>query len=237
MLARDFDLVHISVGDMFRWHVQNRTKLGTKVQRYMKEGRLVPDEMVADVVKARLDIHDWRHGFVLDGFPRNAAQAEFFLETYDIDAVIAIDLPEEAAIARMQSRRLCSSCGLDYNLIQLRPKVVDVCDNCGGRLVTRADDTPEAIRARLRDYRDKTQPILDLLREKEMIVTRRRHAGARRGAGRDAAQAGADARAGRGESRPGAGRRRLKGSDLEVRRSRRPCATSRSDPGRTTSPS
>jgi len=171
LLARDFDLVHISVGDMFRWHVQNRTKLGTKVQRYMKEGRLVPDEMVADVVKARLDIHDWRHGFVLDGFPRNAAQAEFFLETYDIDAVIAIELPEETAIARVQSRRLCASCGLDYNLIQLRPKVVDVCDNCGGRLVTRADDTPEAVRRRLRDYREKTQPILDLLREKEMIVT------------------------------------------------------------------
>ena len=136
----------------------------------MKEGRLVPDEMVADVVKARLDIHDWRHGFVLDGFPRNGAQAEFFLENYDIDAVIAIELPEEAAIVRMQSRRLCSGCGLDYNLIQLRPQVADVCDNCGGRLVTRADDTPEAIRARLRDYREKTQPILDLLREKEMIV-------------------------------------------------------------------
>ena len=171
LLAKDFDLVHISVGDLFRWHVQNRTKLGTKVQRYMKEGRLVPDEMVSDIVKWRLDIHDWRHGFVLDGFPRNAAQAEFFLENYDIDAVIAIELPEEAAIARMQSRRLCSGCGLDYNLIQLRPKVPDVCDNCGGRLVTRADDTPEAIRARLRDYREKTQPILDLLREKELIVT------------------------------------------------------------------
>ncbi len=157
MLARDFELVHISVGDIFRWHVQNRTKLGTKVQRYMKEGRLVPDEMVSDVVKDRLDIHDWRYGFVLDGFPRNAAQAEFFLENYDIDAVIAIELPEEAAIARMQSRRLCSGCGLDYNLIQLRPKVADVCDNCGGKLVTRPDDTPEAIRARLRDYREKTR--------------------------------------------------------------------------------
>jgi len=170
MLARDFDLVHISVGDLFRWHVQSRTKLGTKVQRYMKEGRLVPDEMVSDIVKWRLDIHDWRVGFVLDGFPRNAAQAEFFLENYDIDAVIAIELPEDAAIARMQSRRLCSSCGLDYNLIQLRPKVLDVCDNCGGRLVPRPDDTPEAIRERLHDYREKTQPILDLLREKEMIV-------------------------------------------------------------------
>ena len=170
MLARDFDLVHISVGDIFRWHVQNRTKLGTKVQRYMNEGRLVPDEMVADVVKERLDIHDWRYGFVLDGFPRNAPQTEFFLENYDMDAVIALELPEEAAIERMQSRRLCQGCGLDYNLLQLRPKVPEVCDNCGGRLVPRADDTPEAIRKRLADYREKTAPILELLRVKELIV-------------------------------------------------------------------
>jgi adenylate kinase len=170
MLARGFDLVHISVGDIFRWHVQNRTKLGTRVQRYMNEGRLVPDEMVAEVVKWRLEIHDWRHGFVLDGFPRNAAQAGFFLENYDIDAVIVIELTEETAIARIQSRRLCSSCGLDYNLIQLRPHVPSVCDNCGGRLVTRADDTPEAIHTRLAEYREKTRPILDLLSEKQLIV-------------------------------------------------------------------
>ena len=170
MLAKDFDLVHISVGDIFRWHVQNRTKLGTRVKRYMNEGRLVPDEMVADVMKWRLEAHDWRYGFVLDGFPRNAAQTEFFLENYDIDAVIAIELEEEAAIQRIQSRRLCSSCGLDYSLIQLRPHVASVCDNCGGRLVPRADDTPEAVRVRLQEYRDKTRPILDLLREKELIV-------------------------------------------------------------------
>ena len=171
LLARGFGLVHISVGDIFRWHVQNRTKLGTRVQRYMNEGRLVPDEMVAEIVKWRLEIHDWRHGFVLDGFPRNAAQTEFFLENYDIDAVIAIELPEATAIDRIQSRRLCSSCGLDYNLIQLRPHVASICDNCGGRLVTREDDTPEAIKTRLAEYREKTRPILDLLREKELIVT------------------------------------------------------------------
>jgi adenylate kinase len=170
LLCRDYDLVHISVGDIFRWHIGHKTKLGSKVQRYIKEGRLVPDEMVDDVVKDRLDVHDWRYGFVLDGFPRNVAQAEFFLENYDMDAVIALELPEEAAIERMQSRRLCSGCGLDYNLIQLRPRVPDICDNCGGRLVTRPDDTPEAIRSRLRDYREKTRPILDLLQEKELIV-------------------------------------------------------------------
>jgi adenylate kinase len=170
LLARGFDLVHISVGDIFRWHVQNRTKLGTRVKRYMTEGRLVPDEMVAEVVKSRLEIHDWRFGFVLDGFPRNAAQTEFFLENYDIDAVIAIELEEDTALARIQSRRLCSSCGLDYSLIQLRPNVPSVCDNCGGRLVPREDDTPEAVRTRLAEYREKTRPILDLLREKELIV-------------------------------------------------------------------
>jgi adenylate kinase len=169
MLAKDFDLVHISVGDIFRWHVQNRTKLGTKVQRYMKEGRLVPDEMVADVVKTRLDIHDWRHGFVLDGFPRNGAQAEFFLENYDIDAVIAIELPEEAAIARMQSRRLCSSCGLDYNLIQLRPQVAEVCDNCGGRLVPGPTTRPRRS-APARDYREKTQLIRTSAREGAIVT-------------------------------------------------------------------
>lgn len=170
LLCKGYDLVHISVGDIFRWHIGHKTKLGSKVQRYLNEGRLVPDEMVADVVKERLNVHDWRYGFVLDGFPRNAPQAEFFLENFDIDAVIALELPEEAAIERMQSRRLCQGCGLDYNLIQLRPKVPEVCDNCGGRLLPRDDDTPAAIRKRLADYREKTAPILELFREKELIV-------------------------------------------------------------------
>jgi len=170
LLCRGYDLVHISVGDIFRWHAGHRTKLGSKVQRYLNQGRLVPDEMAADVVRERLEIHDWRFGFVLDGFPRNAPQAEFFLENYDIDAVIALELPEEEAIQRVQSRRLCSGCGLDYNLLQLRPNVPEVCDNCGGRLVPREDDTPQSIRERLRNYREKTAPILVLLRDKELIV-------------------------------------------------------------------
>jgi len=170
LLCKGYDLVHISVGDIFRWHIGHKTKIGSKVQRYLNQGRLVPDEMVAEVVKDRLGMHDWRYGFVLDGFPRNGPQAEFFLEHFDINAVIALELAEEAAIERMQSRRLCQGCGLDYNLIQLRPKVAEVCDNCGGRLVPRDDDTPAAIRKRLADYREKTAPILALLQEKELIV-------------------------------------------------------------------
>ena len=136
MLAREFDLTQIAVGDIFRWHVQNHTKLGAQVRRTMAEGRLVDDDMVEAVVRQRLVDHDWNYGFVVDGFPRNARQAEFFLESYDIDGVIYLDLPDEEVRRRVMARRLCSNCGMDYNLIALTPKVLDRCDVCGGHLVT-----------------------------------------------------------------------------------------------------
>lgn len=170
MLAKDFDLVHISVGDIFRWQVQNHTKLGARVKRIVAAGHLVPDEMVNEVVVERLDAHDWNYGFILDGFPRNANQAMFFLERYDVDAVLLIEVPDAIVLERIMSRRLCSGCGLDYNLIFHRPAVADVCDVCKGRLVARADDNPEAVRGRLLDYREKTQPIIDLFRQKELVV-------------------------------------------------------------------
>jgi len=170
LLARDFDLVHISVGDIFRWHVQNHSKLGARVKRIVASGQLVPDEVVQEVVQARLERHDWNYGFILDGFPRNATQAEFFLESYDIDAVILIEVPEHVVLERILSRRLCPGCGLDYNLIFHRPAVEDTCDVCKSKLVVRADDTPDAVRDRLRDYDEKTKPLLDILRRKEIIV-------------------------------------------------------------------
>lgn len=170
MLKKDFDLVHISVGDIFRWNIQNHTKLGARVKRIVASGELVPDELVDEIVRTRLDQHDWNYGFILDGFPRNRPQAEFFLETYDIDAVIHIVVPDSVVMERILSRRLCSGCGLDYNLIYHRPAVADVCDVCKGTLVPRPDDTPEAVRGRLTDYHVKTEPILDLFRQKALIV-------------------------------------------------------------------
>lgn len=170
MLAQDLDLVHISVGDIFRWHIQSHTKLGARVKRVMAEGQLVSDEMVQEVMQYRLDQHDWNYGFILDGFPRNVAQALFFLESYDTDAVILVDVPDAVVIERILSRRLCSGCGLDYNLIYHRPAVADTCDVCKGKLVQRADDSPEAVRDRIRDYHEKTKPILDLFRRKEAVV-------------------------------------------------------------------
>ena len=171
LLAGDLDLVHISVGDIFRWNVQHHTKLGAQVRRTMASGELVGDEMAEAVTAQRLSEHDWNYGFLIDGFPRNARQAEFFLESYDIDAVIHLNMPDSEVRRRVLARRLCSGCGLDYNLIASRPAVPDTCDVCGGTLVAREDDTPEALEVRIREYHQRTKPVLDLFRRKEFVVT------------------------------------------------------------------
>ena len=170
LLAESYDLVHVSVGDIFRWNVQHHTKLGAQVRRVVASGQLVDDELVETVVRDRLALHDWNYGFIVDGFPRNARQAEFFLETYDIDGVINLELPESEVERRVLGRRLCSGCGLDYNLIGHRPAVDDVCDVCRGTLVMRPDDTPEALAVRLHDYHEKTVPVIELFQRKEFVA-------------------------------------------------------------------
>jgi adenylate kinase len=171
LLARDLDLTQISVGDIFRWNVQNHTKLGAQVRRIMAAGALVDDDLVESVVRGRLTEHDWNYGFIVDGFPRNRRQAEFFLESYDIDGVIHLDLPDEEVQRRVLARRLCSRCGADYNLIAHRPENEDTCDVCGGQLTSREDDTPDALTSRLRDYHEKTNPVLELFARKEFVFT------------------------------------------------------------------
>jgi adenylate kinase len=170
LLAADFDLVHISVGDIFRLNVEQHTKLGAQVRRIMAVGALVDDELVESIVRQRLQDHDWNYGFIVDGFPRNRRQAEFFLESYDIDGVILLELPDEEVSRRVLSRRLCADCGLDYNLLGRRPDIPDICDACGGKLVAREDDNPEALAARLRDYHAKTSPIIELFERKEFVA-------------------------------------------------------------------
>src|SRR5215831_17407950 len=169
LLAADLDLVHISVGDIFRWNVQNHTKMGALVRRTMAAGELVGDDLVESVVRERLTQHDWNFGFIVDGFPRNRPQAEFFLESYDIDGVIVLDLPDSEVRRRVLNRRVCPACGINYNLIDSTPKVPGQCDSCGAQLVTREDDTEEALAVRLRDYHEKTNPVIELFRRKEYV--------------------------------------------------------------------
>jgi adenylate kinase len=171
MLATDFDLEHIAVGDIFRWNVQHRTKLGAHVRRTMAAGLLIGDDLVEAVVKQRLGEHDWNYGFVIDGVPRSERQAEFFLESYDLDGVIYLDLPDSEVERRVLARRLCASCGMDYNLIDNSPSNDGRCDACGGELIRREDDTEEALAVRLREYHEKTNPVLDIFRRKEYVIT------------------------------------------------------------------
>ena len=171
LLAEDLELEHLSVGDIFRWNVQHRTKLGAQVKRIIAAGHLVDDDIVESIIRDRLASHDWNYGFIIDGFPRNAAQAEFFLESYDIDGVINLHLPDEEVQRRVLARRLCGQCGLDYNLIAHRPREDDTCDVCGGRLLARDDDTPDALAIRLRDYHEKTRPLIEIFQRKEFVAT------------------------------------------------------------------
>ena len=171
LLAQDFELEHISVGDVFRWNVQHHTKLGAQVRRTMASGRLVGDDLVESVVHDRLTAHDWNYGFIVDGFPRNARQAEFFLEGYDIDGVVNLDLPDDEVQRRVLSRRICSQCGVDYNLIAHRPARAGICDLCGGALVAREDDNAEALARRVAEYHEQTRPLIEIFERKEYVAT------------------------------------------------------------------
>src|SRR5580704_7585025 len=132
----------------------------------MASGLLVGDDLVENVVKQRLSEHDWNYGFIIDGFPRNERQAEFFLESYDIDGVIHLDLPDSEVARRVLARRLCAGSGIDYS-----PSADGKCDACGGELIRREDDTEEALAVRLREYHGKTNPVLEIFRRKEYVIT------------------------------------------------------------------
>jgi adenylate kinase len=170
MLTTEFGLVHINVGEIIRWNIENHTKVAARINRLVASGQMVPDEIIEEIVGHRLDEHDWNFGFVLDGFPRNHAQTMFFLESYDADAVIHIRIPDDVVLKRVLSRRLCNRCNLDYNLIYHRPAVADTCDICGGELEKRPDDNKASISERIKDYHNKTEPVLDLFRQKELVI-------------------------------------------------------------------
>ena len=149
LLAEQFGFIHISVGDIFRWNVRNHTKLGSRVTRITEEGRLVSDEIVENVVRERLELHDWRYGFVLDGFPRTPTQAMYLFENWNLDRAIYLDLDDKTVRKRVMSRA----------------KVGE-----GSGFTKRADDNPEALRRRLGEYHDKTRPMLDLFAERDLLL-------------------------------------------------------------------
>ncbi len=170
LLAKSYDLVRISVGDIFRWNIRNHTKLGARVRRWVEAGQLAPDDVVVEVAKLRLEQHDWNYGFVLDGCPASCGQAEFLLESYDIDGVIWLQGPEEVSLERLSNLVICPGCGLDYNLLSRPRHFETTCEICGAKLVNRQSPSVEEAQDRLRDYREKLEPVLELFRQKELVV-------------------------------------------------------------------
>ena len=158
-LAAELGIAHLSTGDLLRAAVADRTGLGREAEGYMAAGQLVPDDLVVRILRERLDHPDTSDGFLLDGFPRNLPQAELLERFVPVGPVVAFEIPEEYLLERLVNRRTCPTCRTVYNLRNAPPRSPGVCDRDGAALEQRPDDRPEAVRTRLRVYREQTAPL------------------------------------------------------------------------------
>ena len=164
-LVEKYNIPQISTGDIFRKNIKEGTELGKKAQEYTNSGRLVPDELVVELVKDRLQQEDCKNGYLLDGFPRTIFQAEQldkFLEEQgqELDAVINFEVGKETLMKRLTGRRLCKDCGASYHIAFSPPAKEGVCDKCGGPLEQRKDDTRETAEKRIKIYEESTAPLI-----------------------------------------------------------------------------
>jgi len=169
-LSKKYTIPKISVGDLFRSAIKDRTELGKRIKDYVSSGELVPDEIVIELVKNRLEENDCKRGFLLDGYPRTVPQAEAMMKFKKIDVALNFVAPDEVIMERIGGRRTCSKCGAIYHIKNVPPTIEGVCDRCTGRLVQRSDEKPEVIKNRLVVYREKTKPVSDYLRNKGLLV-------------------------------------------------------------------
>jgi adenylate kinase len=170
-LAKTLDIPHLSTGDMLRAAAARGTPLGRKAEEFMDRGLLVPDDLVLSILRERLEAPDARRGFILDGYPRNLAQAQSLAEITPIDHVLYFEIPESVLVERLSQRRSCPTCGTVYNLTTSPPRTPGRCDRDGTPLIQRADDAEEAVRTRLGVYREVTIPLLDLYRRQGRLRT------------------------------------------------------------------
>lgn len=177
-LSREYSLVHISTGDIFRENIKNETELGKKANEYISKGQLVPDELTIDLVKNRLSQDDVKNGAILDGFPRTAHQAEelekFIKNNNQMDTVaVLLDIPDEDLVKRVVNRVICSnkSCGAIYNTEFRKPKVDGICDICGSKLEKRTDDNEKTVRDRLNVYHNNSKEIIEYYNKENVLFT------------------------------------------------------------------
>jgi adenylate kinase len=174
-ISEQHNIPHISTGDILRENVREDTPLGKKAKAYMDKGALVPDSVLIDIIKDRLQKPDTRKGFLLDGFPRTLPQAESLdgiLDDInkDLNAVVDIEVGTLELVKRLSGRLTCRNCGATYNVKTNPPKSDNICDACGGELYQRADDTENAIRNRIDVYKKQTSPLIDYYKKKGILV-------------------------------------------------------------------
>ncbi|MCK5397448.1 MAG: adenylate kinase [Thermoplasmata archaeon] len=160
-LVEKYNLPQISTGDLLRKAVAEGTELGKIAKEYMDAGKLGPDDLILSLVKERMDKPDCAGGYILDGYPRNLAQAEAMEKLATVDVVINLNVPMEELVNRLTSRRTCGKCNAVYNLTARPPKVDGKCDTCGGDLYQRDDDNVETVSKRLETYNSQTAPLID----------------------------------------------------------------------------
>jgi adenylate kinase len=170
VLSEKYVIPTISVGDLFRREIKDGSELGKRIRDYVSRGDLVPDEIVIDLVKNRLEQDDCKNGFILDGYPRTVPQTEAMMKFKKIDVALNFFAPDEVIMSRIGGRRTCKKCGAIYHIRNVPPTIEGVCDRCSGRLIQRTDEKLEVIQNRLLVYREKTKPVIDYLRTKGLIA-------------------------------------------------------------------
>lgn len=174
LISERYVIPHISTGDIFRKNITEKTPLGIEAKRYIDNGQLVPDDVTIGIVKDRLGMSDCKNGFLLDGFPRTAMQAEAldsFLSNngQKIDTALLIDVPREFILERMTGRRVCPKCGASYHVKFNPSKVEGKCDVCDNSLIQRKDDTESTVKERLDVYDKQTQPLIQYYKEQNKL--------------------------------------------------------------------
>lgn len=174
-IKEEYNLNHISTGDIFRANIFQGTELGLQAKAYAEQGKLVPDEITNKMVKDYLaTLSDKKNGYLLDGYPRTLDQAKAFEEMTDgtdlaVDVILAMDVPTDVLTRRITGRRTCKDCGEIYNIYSKPTKVEGVCDRCGGELTQRKDDNEESLKVRLDEYSNNTEPVIDYYEKKNMV--------------------------------------------------------------------
>jgi adenylate kinase len=174
LILKEYDIPHISTGDMLRDNVRNNTELGNLAKSYMDAGNLVPDDVIIAMVEKRLQEDDCQKGYLLDGFPRTLVQAEAFEKIENkigkpVECVIALEVGFDTLVERITGRRICPKCGAIYHIHNKPSKIEGICDVCGSELTQRKDDTVEQLAVRMDGYEKSTKPVIDFYDKRGIV--------------------------------------------------------------------